>query len=152
MAISELNEYISNLRAKHGKLREFSPKTCFDATKNFDLDKIFMDPTGEGKTPCKYLHFLIKIEHLRLFWTHIKSIFLAKMNEVPKIPPLVKPPNRGNRLPDIIAKAKEMVGPKDKKKVDSDDDRSSVGSVNGKILDFRFTIKIFRAVSFISGL
>ena len=57
---------------------------------------------------------------------------LAKLNEVPKIPPLVKPPNRGNRLPDIIAKAKEMVGPKDKKKIDSDDDRSSVGSVNGK--------------------
>ena len=69
------------------------------------------------------------------------------MNEVPKIPPLVKPPNRGNRLPDIIAKAKEMVGPKDKKKVDSDDDRSSVGSVNGKILDF-LQQKIIRAVPF----
>ena len=61
------------------------------------------------------------------------KMYLAKINEVPKIPPLVKPPNRGNRLPDIIAKAKEMVGPKDKKKVDSDDDRSSVGSVNGKL-------------------
>jgi hypothetical protein len=105
LAISELNEYISNLKAKHGKLREFLPKTCFDATKNFDLDKIFIDPSGEGKPP-------------------------SKINEVPKIPPLVKPPNRGNRLPDIIAKAKEMVGPKDKKKIESDDDRSSVGSVN----------------------
>ena len=55
LAISELNEYISNLKAKHGKLREFPPKTCFDATKNFDLDKIFLDPTGEGKPPCKYI-------------------------------------------------------------------------------------------------
>lgn len=147
MAISELNEYISNLRAKHGKLREFSPKTCFDPTKNFDLDKIFLDPSGEGKPPCKYQHVLIKIEPLRLFWTHT-NIFLAKMNEVPKIPPLVKPPNRGNRLPDIIAKAKEMVGPKDKKKVESDDDRSSVGSVNGKILDFSQQ-KIILAVPFL---
>ena len=59
MAISELNEYISNLKAKHGKLREFPPKTCFDATKNFDLDKIFVDPSGEGKLPCEY--FFIKI-------------------------------------------------------------------------------------------
>ena len=65
----------------------------------------------------------------------VKKINLAKLNEVPKIPPLVKPPNRGNRLPDIIAKAKEMDKErnKDKKKIDSEDDRSSVGSVNGKI-------------------
>lgn len=33
-----------------------------------------------------------------------------------------------------------MVGPKDKKKIDSDDDRSSVGSVNGKILDLNHEI------------
>ena len=57
---------------------------------------------------------------------------------MPKIPPLVKPPNRG-RLPDIIAKAKEMVGPKDKKKVDSEDDRSSVGSVNGESYNMTHT-------------
>ena len=61
LAISELNEYISNLKAKHGKLREFPPKTCFDATKNFDLDKIFVDPTGEGKPPCEYLCIKLNI-------------------------------------------------------------------------------------------
>ena len=33
-----------------------------------------------------------------------------------------------------------MVGPKDKKKIDSDDDRSSVGSVNGKISDLNHEI------------
>ena len=48
--MKELHEYCNALKVKRGNLKYYPPKTQFEVPVHFELDAIFVDPTGEGKS------------------------------------------------------------------------------------------------------